>query len=171
MINRAKQHANNRDDWETPDDVFDIVNNSFDKRIILDVAADESNTKCEKFYSQSQNGLLQSWECNGLWWCNPPYSLKEEFLVKAWSEYNCGHPGIILLPSSQETLWFRQYITAHKLRRVVWPGRIQFLINGKRMTRIDKDGNSVVSGNTGGSVLVAFIDGRLPQILHEPWVK
>jgi len=95
------------------------------------------------------------------WWCNPPFSKVKDFLEKARLEYQRGNHGFFLVPSNQETKWFREYITATNLRRLVWPSRIKF---------IDPDTKLPGKGNTVASVIVAFDDEPLPRIKEQPWV-
>lgn len=47
------------DEWETPQKTFDELNDEF--RFDLDPCADESNHKCEKYFTKEQDGLLQDW--------------------------------------------------------------------------------------------------------------
>lgn len=47
------------DQWATPQDFFDKLNEEF--HFTLDVAADESNHKCEKYYDKMTDGLAQPW--------------------------------------------------------------------------------------------------------------
>lgn len=62
-----------KDDWGTPQDLFDALNKEFG--FTLDPCADDSNHKCEKYYTKEQDGLAQSWEGETVF-CNPPYSRK-----------------------------------------------------------------------------------------------
>ena len=57
------------DDWETPVDLFDRLDEEFD--FDLDVCATDSNHKCARYYTEADNGLEQPWE--GTVWMNPPY--------------------------------------------------------------------------------------------------
>jgi phage N-6-adenine-methyltransferase len=47
------------DQWATPQDFFDKLNDEF--HFTLDVAADETNHKCEKYYDKQMDGLSQPW--------------------------------------------------------------------------------------------------------------
>lgn len=47
------------DQWATPQDLFDELNQEFNFN--LDPCADESNHKCEKYFTASDDGLLQNW--------------------------------------------------------------------------------------------------------------
>lgn len=47
------------DKWETPQDFFDRLNQIF--CFNLDAAADEMNHKCDRYFTEEQDGLLQPW--------------------------------------------------------------------------------------------------------------
>ena len=46
-------------EWATPQDFFDKLDSEF--HFTLDPCADDNNHKCEKYYTEAQNGLEQSW--------------------------------------------------------------------------------------------------------------
>lgn len=46
-------------EWATPQDFFDKLNDEF--HFTLDPCADEYNHKCEKYFTESDNGLEQCW--------------------------------------------------------------------------------------------------------------
>lgn len=47
------------DKWETPQDLFDRLNQIF--CFNLDACADETNHKCDRYFTEAQDGLSQSW--------------------------------------------------------------------------------------------------------------
>lgn len=51
------------DQWATPQDFFDKLNEEF--HFVLDVAADETNHKCDVYYDKSVDGLAQPWTYGG----------------------------------------------------------------------------------------------------------
>ncbi|WP_413732309.1 phage N-6-adenine-methyltransferase [Sodalis sp. RH20] len=66
------------DQWRTPDALFWGINAMFGP-LVLDLFADESNAKCEAYYTAEDNALAQDWsarlaELNGAAFANPPYS-------------------------------------------------------------------------------------------------
>ena len=61
--------SSDRDNWETPQGVFDELDEEFGFE--LDVCADEGNAKCERYYTEEEDGLGKEWE--GVCWMNPPY--------------------------------------------------------------------------------------------------
>lgn len=66
------------DQWRTPDRLWWGINSMFGP-LVLDLFADESNAKCEAYYSAEDNALSQNWSerlagLNGAAYANPPYS-------------------------------------------------------------------------------------------------
>lgn len=51
--------TNNSDEWETPQDLFDDLNNEF--HFTLDACASAENRKVEKYYDLVSDGLKNSW--------------------------------------------------------------------------------------------------------------
>lgn len=167
--NRSRESKNGyRNDWETPGKIIHAINAfafMMNRRFVLDIAANFENKKCERFIGVDKNALTTKWDVwpDEFYWGNPPFVEVEAFLEKAYQEYiNNGVEGIMLVPSSQETKWFRNKITARGLRTLVIPSRVSFL------HPVTKE---PASGNVVGSVLVAFIKPStpLPNILGEPW--
>lgn len=58
MLNKAL-FSSNSDEWATPQKIFDELNNEFGFN--LDVCATDDNHKVERYFTQAENGLLQSW--------------------------------------------------------------------------------------------------------------
>ncbi len=59
MRNIETLFSHKSDEWATPQKFFDELDNEFD--FDLDVAADENNHKCEKYYTMKDDGLTQNW--------------------------------------------------------------------------------------------------------------
>lgn len=57
-INKAL-FSSSREDWATPDDFFQKLNEEF--HFDLDPCAGEENHKCKNYFTKEQNGLLQDW--------------------------------------------------------------------------------------------------------------
>lgn len=58
-MNCEVMFSSKTDQWSTPQWLFDKLNNEF--HFDLDVCADESNYKCEKYFSKQQDGLKMEW--------------------------------------------------------------------------------------------------------------
>ena len=65
--------SSNKEDWETPQDLFNKLDQEFN--FTIDVASSEENHKCNKYYTDKENGLIQDWSKETVW-CNPPYRKK-----------------------------------------------------------------------------------------------
>ena len=112
----------------------------------MDPCASDSNHKCEKYYTVKEDGLKQSWKGERVF-CNPPYSEKDKWIRKCYSEAGFLNTIVVLLiPSATETrVWHEYCMKADEIRFV--KGRIDFHINGKKPSR---------SGNNYGSALIIF---------------
>jgi phage N-6-adenine-methyltransferase len=123
-MNKAVLFSSAKDDWETPQDFFDEL----DERFVfgLDVAASRTNTKCSRYLGPDQtdlrwrDALTVSWGplCDsGVCWMNPPYSrgLQGKFIAKAASERLVGVTTVALLPARTDTLAFHRHIYNRKL--------------------------------------------------------
>lgn len=111
--------------WSTPQSLFDQLNNDY--HFTLDVCADRSNHKCEKYFTERDNGLTQSWEGN-VCWCNPPYGREQaKWIEKAYHELQeHGVTTVMLIPARTDTkVWFNiiaPYATSIKFIK----GRLKF---------------------------------------------
>ncbi len=138
--------ANSRDNWETPLYFFDILDKEF--RFTLDPCASDDNHKCEKYFTEREDGLVKSWQ-NETVFCNPPYSNKDEWIEKAWSEteQNANTTVVLLIPDTTDTKAFHQYIFPYAREIRFTKGRIAF---------IDPITKCPVKGNPRGSAVVVF---------------
>lgn len=92
-----------KDDWATPQALFDKLNEEF--HFTVDVCANEHNHKCQLYWNAEQDGLKQDW--NGhMCWVNPPYGYKAPLWVAKASQHNA----VCLLPARTDTALFHQYI-------------------------------------------------------------
>lgn len=93
-------------EWSTPQDFFDKLNEEFNFEV--DLCADESNHKCDSYYSKLTDGLSHSWD-NLRCWCNPPYGREIGKWVKKASEA-VGGVVVMLIPARTDTRYFHEYI-------------------------------------------------------------
>lgn len=54
--------TSNKDDWETPQALFDQLNEEF--HFTLDAASNDQNAKCEHHYTAENSGADSSGGCN-----------------------------------------------------------------------------------------------------------
>lgn len=111
------------DEWITPPEVFDPLNAEFG--FTLDVAANEANHLCHKFYSQIDSAFDHSWAPETCW-MNPPYSMVKQFLGKAVEERAKGAVVVGLLPARTDTKWFHSYVYGKAEVRFI-KGRVKFI--------------------------------------------
>lgn len=129
------------DNWETPPIVYEMLDSLF--HFTIDACASATNHKHSTYWTIDDDALKQDWSCHRVF-NNPPFSRKDEFLKKAYSESLKGGFSVNLLPASTETQWFHSW----GLLAEVWAlkGRIPFLLDGK----LPK------GGNTKGSLLLIY---------------
>ena len=119
------------DQWATPQAFFDKLNDEF--HFTLDVAADETNHKCKRYYDKSIDGLSQPWATHErereravVVWCNPPYGREiGKWVEKAYTESLNGITVVMLLPARTDTKWFHNFIYGKAEIRFV-RGRLKF---------------------------------------------
>jgi len=101
-----------RQDWETPDELFEPLNREFG--LDLDVCATPKNTKCQRFFSIADNGLEQNWRGNC--WMNPPWGEQVKWVRKAYGEAQNGALVVCLLPVRTNTNWWHDYCMKGEIR-------------------------------------------------------
>lgn len=114
-------------DWNTPDDVLELVREVFDGRIGLDPATDVSNpTRAVHIATPVTDGILMQWSKIGLpTFVNPPYGRAlSVWAPKIADEGIRGCEVIALVPARTDTRWFQHITTAHAL--CFWKGRMTF---------------------------------------------
>ena len=126
MANFFGKFNSNKQEWETPLDLFEKLNHEFN--FTLDLAADSTNHKCENYFTEQDDALQQSW--HGTCWLNPPYGNKsyrlEHWIKKAYSETNDSDCTVVMLiPARTNTKWWHDYcMTAAEVRFIC--GRPKF---------------------------------------------
>jgi phage N-6-adenine-methyltransferase len=127
MINRGL-FSSNSDEWETPQEFFDAVNEIF--HFDLDVCASPANAKCNRYFSKIENGLLHPWK--GICWMNPPYGREIGLWVKKAYESNQkeGTVVVCLLPARTDTKWWHEYVVAGAESINFIKGRLHFSQRG-----------------------------------------
>ena len=104
--------------------LFDELNAEFG--FTLDPCADEFNHKCNKYYTEEDDGLLQDWQGERVF-CNPPYGKAiKDWVRKAYIE-GCkpNTTVVMLIPARTDTIYFHKYIY-HKAEIRFLKGRLKF---------------------------------------------
>lgn len=113
-----------KDDWETPQDFFDKLNDEF--HFTLDPCSTDENAKCEKHFTVKENGLVQDWIGERVF-CNPPYGRKTlpKWIKKCFEESQKGSLVVMLIPARTDTKAFHKYIYKNAEIRFIY-GRLKF---------------------------------------------
>lgn len=129
-----------RDDWETPQWLFDLVQAEF--ALELDVCATNETAKCEHYIDAEQDAFKTPWTFKRCW-MNPPYGRGlEQWMQLAWDYSKRGHLVVCLVPASTENEWWWRIVEASKAEVRFIRGRVNFV--------------GTTSGSTFGSALVIF---------------
>lgn len=130
-LNRDVMFSSGKDDWETPKDLFDKLNEEFG--FTLDACATDENAKCPHYFTEDTDGLLQDWQGQTVY-CNPPYSLtggQDKWVKKCWEESQKPNTTVVaLLPARTDTIRFHEYIWGKAEVRFI-KGRVNFEVGGR----------------------------------------
>lgn len=122
-INKAL-FTSNKQDWETPQWLFDKLNKHF--KFDLDSCANELNSKCKMWYTELTDGLKQNWYNDGgrSVFVNPPYNNITQWVKKCYEESQKGCTVVMLIPARTDTKVWHEYIC--KGRVTLLKGRLKF---------------------------------------------
>ena len=101
-----------RQDWPTPQDMFEALDKVYEFN--FDLAAGKENSKCKHFYSQEQDALIQEWTASSCW-LNPPYGGTGSNKLAAWikkaheSSEKYGNRIVVLIPARTNTSWWHKH--------------------------------------------------------------
>ena len=111
-------------EWSTPQDFFDELDAEF--HFDLDPCADDSNHKCEKYFTKEEDGLAQDWGGHRVF-CNPPYGKEiKDWVRKCYYEAHKDNTIVVLLiPARTDTTYFQDYIY-HRAEVRFIRGRLRF---------------------------------------------
>jgi len=122
-MNTQVLFSSNDQTWETPLEVFSKLNNEFN--FTLDVCCTMYTTKCKKFFTPEQNGLIQDWS-NNVCWMNPPYGTEIPIWIeKAYNESLKGAIVVCLIPARTDTKYWHNFCMKSAEIRFI-KGRLKF---------------------------------------------
>lgn len=120
--------SSNRDDWETPQSLFDALNGIYD--FTLDPCSTHENAKCERHYTREDDGLSKSWAGERVF-CNPPYAAEGKKWIAKCAEEAKRAMVIALLPARTDVRAFHQHIyNRPNVRMWFLRGRLKFELGG-----------------------------------------
>lgn len=98
-----------RDNWETPQALFDELDSKY--HFNLDPCADDTNHKCDLYFTEEDNGLAKNWGGYRAF-VNPPYGRKiGAWIEKCYLESKKPNTTVVaLLPARTDTKWFHNWI-------------------------------------------------------------
>lgn len=121
--------SSNAQDWETPQEFFDALDDEF--HFDVDVCARADNAKCAEHYTPEMDGLAQEWNSHRTYWMNPPYGRQiGKWIFKAYESAKAGATVVCLVPSRTDTAWWHDYCMKGEIRFI--RGRLYFKRNGAR---------------------------------------
>lgn len=116
------RRTDDRQTWATPQALFDVLDEEFD--FTLDAAADDSNHKCERYFTAETDGLAQSW-AGEVVYCNPPYGDKAAWVRKGYlAAAEDDATVVLLIPATPDTALFWDYCRQGEVRFI--RGRLRF---------------------------------------------
>jgi phage N-6-adenine-methyltransferase len=128
-----------RQDHATPPALVQEIGESFGVTFLLDLAASEENTKCERYLRAEEDGLSVDWHALLLgidpigWagprpaaWINPPYRGVDPWMEKCKVESAKGCRIVSLTLASLGTAWYRNHVEGSALSLILRK-RVTFL--------------------------------------------
>lgn len=121
MSKMAAHYSSKTIEWETPQWLFDALDEEFG--FMLDVCASAKNFKCDAFYTAEIDGLAQDWG-HATVWMNPPYGRS----IAKWIQKAAAHKGtcVGLVPARVDTRWWHDHIQGRAEVRFI-KGRVKFV--------------------------------------------
>lgn len=123
---------NIRDAWETPKQLFDVLDREFG--FDIDVACTQFNRKCGigLEVDLDRDAMQHEWfpnHCSPVAWCNPPYSNPKPWVQRAIDETNetPGSVAVMLLNHDASTGWYKLALEHASEIRIMTGKRVQFV--------------------------------------------
>lgn len=169
--------------YDTPQQFFDRLNAVFGP-FTLDPCAEPSTAKCEKYFTEEDDGSAQDWS-QDIVFMNPPFGRHEkackqvckkkrcverghhitediagteDWVQKAWTESLKGATVVGILPSSVGTKWFHNYVLRAS-QLILVEGRVSYIYKGEPTGTPDFDTIVAVwtpEGNSGFPELLSM---------------
>jgi site-specific DNA-methyltransferase (adenine-specific) len=123
-MNKQLHFSSSTGDWETPNDLFEILNFAYGP-FGLDAAANHQNFKATPYLWQ--DALSADWNCCECVWLNPPYGRElGKWVKKALDESKIGCRVVCLVPARTDTLYWHKYVCRAK-EVLFLRGRVKFV--------------------------------------------
>ena len=150
-MNNELMFSSVSNEWETPEDIFKKLDEEF--YFNLDPCCTNKNHKCDKFYTQDDDGLSKDWEGHVVF-MNPPYGRGiKNWIIKAYEESKKGATVVCLIPARTDTIYWHDYIFKYAEVRFL-RGRVKF--QNRMLPSWREDGSHKINGAPFPSAVVIF---------------
>ena len=130
-MNTEVMFSTGNNNWSTPQSFFDRLNSVF--HFTLDPCADDTNHKCNQYYTEQDDGLAKNWGGQTVF-CNPPYSRKtkhksgqEDWIEKCYRESRENDITVVMLiPARTDTKAQHDFIFPNAKYVCFVKGRLKF---------------------------------------------
>ena len=125
VVNKDLMFSSKSNEWDTPQDFYDKLNKEFEFN--LDPCSTHDNAKCEKHFTQKEDGLLQDWGGH-IVFMNPPYGRNiNKWVQKAYEESKKPDITVVcLIPARTDTSYWHDYIFGKAADIRFIRGRLKF---------------------------------------------
>ena len=110
-ITGASKGTAQRQDWATPWGLFNLINAEFN--FTLDAAASVNNAKCERYFTEEDDGLSKSWTGERVF-INPPYGKGAPLWVEKARQEVLGRLcplAVLLVVPRSDTSWWHDHVS------------------------------------------------------------
>lgn len=117
----AVHYSSATDLWSTPQAFYDKLDDEF--HFTLDPCSTDANAKCEKYFTEADDGLSQSWDGERVF-MNPPYGrVIGEWMKKASEAKSLV---VCLVPARTDTRWWHDHVIDKGAEVRFIKGRLKF---------------------------------------------
>ena len=147
FANKTNTAADEKDLWQTPQDLFDAIDQEFD--FDVDICASEDNNLLPDYFTEERSALTHHWNIYSRSFSvfmNPPYSQTQVFMERAAQQAKLHNIMVVaLVNANTDTKWFGDAVkSANEVR--LFTGRIGFV----------KPSGKKASGNPKGQCLIIW---------------
>jgi phage N-6-adenine-methyltransferase len=129
MKGQAPLFSSASDEYETPEDLFDLLNVIF--RFTVDPCASLQSHMLSRYWTMAEDGLAQDWNGETLY-INPPYSNGGAWIQKASQTFLDGHSqSVILVPARTDTSYWQNHVFPVATALMFLRGRLAFISRSK----------------------------------------